>query len=1612
VTIDQAKSLEDQRIEEILERIERQLPPAEAPLAAAFTRELFRWVAPEDLEARSPADLYGAAVGLWRFVRQRSPSQARVRVFNPTLEEHGWQSTHTVVEIVNPDMPFLVDSVSMALNRRGLTIHLVMHPVIAARRDERGELRAVESASDASPEVPRESIMHVEVDRRTDPGFLLTLRFEIDSVLEDVRVAVEDWRPMRDRLRSILELLETGPAVIPAIDRAEVAEFLRWIDQDHFTFLGYREYELRSEGVEDVAASVDGSGLGILRDARRPRPSAWTPLPPRARALAREPELLILTKANARSTVHRPIRLDYVGVKKFDAAGMVIGERRFLGLYTDRAYHSNPWQIPIVRRKVDGVLERAGVRPPSHAGKALVQILETLPRDELFQASEAELYELAVGILQLEDRQRVRVFLRPDRYRRFFAVLVFAPRDRYNTEAREKIQRILLEELHGTDIEFSLSLGESILARIYFVVQATPTADGDLPACDVEVIERRIAEAVRDWRDDLARALHERFGEERASALQQRYAEAFPPGYRDDFEPRAAVSDIERAESLHAPRDLALTIYRRTEEPPSHLRIKLFRRGEPIFLSEMLPILENMGLRVIGEHPYAVRRDDDVAVYLHDFEVLHTGAHDLELAAVEPLLREALSQVWHGAAENDGFNRLVVGARLRTRQVTVLRAACKYLLQGGVAWSQVYMEQTLASHPAIARALVELFECRLDPVIEAAERDRRQERLGRAIRQELEEVPSLDDDRILRGFLAVIEAVLRTNYYQRDAAGEPKPYLAVKLDAHQLAFLPLPRPRFEIFVYSPRVEGVHLRGGKVARGGIRFSDRREDFRTEVLGLLKAQMVKNAVIVPVGAKGGFVAKRLPSTDDRDAVQAEVIDCYRTFIQGLLDLTDNIVAGEVAPPSAVVRRDDDDPYLVVAADKGTATFSDFANEIAVSRGFWLGDGFASGGSAGYDHKEMGITARGAWESVRRHFRELGRDVDREEITVAGIGDMAGDVFGNGMLRSRHLKLVAAFNHRHIFLDPDPDPERSFAERERLFHLPTSSWADYDAKLISEGGGVYTRLVKSIAVSPQARAALGIEEEKLTPAELIHRILRAPVDLLWNGGIGTFVKASSESHEDVDDRANDALRADGSQLRAKVVAEGGNLGFTQRGRIEYALAGGRINTDSLDNSAGVDTSDHEVNIKILLNSQVAAGELTRKHRDQQLEAMTEEVASLVLRDNYQQALAVSVAEDHARESIEAHARMIRALERDGRLDRALEALPSDDELAQRKAGGRGLVRPELAILLAYAKIDLKADLLETTAPDDPYFATDLECYFPTPLRERFAAGIHAHRLRRQIVATSIVNSLVNRTGPSFAYRIQDDTGAPTTEIVRAYLTSRELYRLRGYWQAVEDLDGKVPAALQAVLFYEAEKLLERASRWFIRRPGRTHDIAAVVAELGPGVDLVKENLERLLFDRTRLEEATAALVGRGAPPEVARAAARLDLLFPALDIVDVARERGLDVLPTATLYFRAGGELGLLWLRSAIARIPAEVHWHRLAGASAIDEIYRIQRAVTAAALAAGDGGDPAQTLERWKSGRAEALARLRQIVAELKAAAALDWAMVGVALREARALVEEG
>ncbi|MBV8989179.1 MAG: NAD-glutamate dehydrogenase, partial [Solirubrobacterales bacterium] len=1225
---------ESELIDTVCARVRERLPNERASACETFVRQYYQWVPAEDLAGRSPLDLYGAAVAHWNLAQRRAPGEAKVRVYNPDLEQHGWQSPHTVVEVVSDDMPFVVDSINIELARNGYGIDLVIHPVIQVRRDDHEKLVDVLETGQEEPDAAAESIVHAEVVREPDRHRLDELRANIERVLCEVRVAVEDWQPMRERTRALIEELRCDAPPIAPQEIDEVRAFLAWVEEDNFTYLGYREYELVSEDDGMGLRATADSGLGILRGTPR---TAYTKLRPKALALARSPYPLVLTKANSRATVHRPAYLDYIGVKRFSPEGEVIGERRFLGLYTTTAYRSSARDIPLLRGKVEGVLERAGFAPESHDAKALIEILETLPRDSLFQVDTENLFETSIGILGLGERQRVRLFLWPDPLDRFISCLVTIPRDRFNTENRERVGRILVETFGGTHLDWGLHLGESLLARVHYIVHCP---DGIAPGYNVAEIEARLAAATRAWTDDLRAALIDEHGEDRGSKLYKRYGQAFPAAYRADWVARHAVADIGHLEQLSDSGEPILSLYRPLEASDGLIRCKLFSSGG-ISLSDVLPSFEHMGADVVDERPYEITPDAGESVWIYDFG-LRSAAGDLE--RVRDMFQEAFLAVWRGELEDDRLNGLVLRAALTGREITIVRAIAKYLRQAGSAFSDRYMERTLVGNHEITTRLVKLFCARFDP----DQRDPgRAQRLVEEIEAGIDAVESLDEDRILRNFLCVIQAILRTNYFRTDRDSSPRSHLSFKLDPALLSLLPLPRPRFEIFVYSPRVEGVHLRGGKVARGGLRWSDRLEDFRTEVLGLMKAQMVKNALIVPVGSKGGFVVKRPPAEGGREALTEEAIDCYQTFLAGLLDVTDNIVGGEVVPPDRVVRYDEDDPYLVVAADKGTATFSDIANGISADYGFWLGDAFASGGSQGYDHKEMGITARGAWESVKRHFRELGADIQNNDFTVVGIGDMSGDVFGNGMLLSTHTKLLGAFNHQHIFIDPDPDAEPSFAERKRLFELGRSSWSDYDPEVISEGGGVFSRRAKSIEISAQAREALGIEERELAPAELIRALLRAPVDLLWNGGIGTYVKASSETHADAGDKANDSVRIDACELRCRVVGEGGNLGVTQAGRIEYALGGGRVNTDAIDNVGGVNCSDHEVNIKILLDSLVADGDMTEKQRNELLHEMTDAVAERVLYGSYTQTQAMSLALAQAPPMIDVHARLIRHLE-----------------------------------------------------------------------------------------------------------------------------------------------------------------------------------------------------------------------------------------------------------------------------------------------------------------------------------------------------------------------------
>jgi glutamate dehydrogenase len=1582
---------------------------------ARLVARYWRYAPDEELVDLTPTAMLAAAKAHLVLAGQRVPGELKLSI-DPSPE-----GDSTIVEIVADDMPFLVDTVNSALAARDLDVHMLIHPLLVIRREPLGKLIEVlpeVEADDAQPPQLVESWIHLEIDRVREPAMIEDLRRDLVRVLTDVREAVEDWQKMRAKALALADDLANAALPVPDKDMADGVELLRWLANDQFTFLGYREYELTTDDAgEPVLAAILGTGLGILRqDPTGPR--LLSSMSPEAHAAVLEKRLLIITKANSRSTVHRNAYLDYIGVKTFDGAGTVVGEKRFVGLFASAAYLHSVRELPVVKRKVAAVLERSGLSTRSHSGKDLLAILEDYPRDELFQIKTDELYDTVMGVLRLAGRRQLRLFLRRDMYGRFISCLVYLPRDRFTTANRLAIQAILLRELNGVGLDFTTRLGESLLARIHFIVRTDPSAP---PAdVDVEAIQEQLVAATRNWDDDFRVLLERKLGDEQSKALHHRYVSALPDAYKDVHTPAEATMDIAKLELLDEPGQLEMHVYRRRQDDRD-VRFKVYRNASPMMLSTVLPVLHSLGVRVSDERPYEIARAD-ATIYVYDFGlVLPEGARDL--ADVRPHLENAFAATWRGEAEVDGFNELVVRAGLTWRQVVVLRAYAKYLRQAGTVFAQESMEATFTAFPQIAALLVALFETRFSAALTIPDDDRREQcdELISSVRRQLDDVASLDQDRILRSFLTLIQATLRTSYFQRGAAGAwTKPYVAMKLDPKAIPDLPAPRPQYEIFVYSPRFEGVHLRFGPVARGGLRWSDRRDDFRTEILGLVKAQMVKNAVIVPVGAKGGFVLKAAPPAADRDAFQAEGVACYKLFITAMLDITDNLVSGKIEPPTNVVRHDGDDPYLVVAADKGTATFSDIANAISVANGFWMGDAFASGGSAGYDHKGMGITARGAWESVKRHFRDIDQDTQAQDFTVVGVGDMSGDVFGNGMLLSEHIQLVAAFDHRHIFIDPAPDATPAFAERRRLFDLPRSSWADYDTSLISAGGGVWARTAKSVPLSAQARAALGIggDIESMSPAELMKAILLAPVDLLWNGGIGTYVKSVSESNADVGDKANDVIRVNGKQLRCKVVGEGGNLGLTQRGRIEYAMAGGRIYTDFIDNSAGVDCSDHEVNIKILLGSAVTDGELSMPERDKLLAEMTDEVGALVLRDNYEQAAAVGSSTAQTRSLLPVHRRLIAELERKGRLDRLIEAMPTDEELAARAEAGGGLTSPEFAVLLAYVKIDLEDEIVKSTLPDDDWTATVLANYFPTPLRSRYADRMAGHALRREIITTVLVNEVVNRGGTTFVYRAVEETGATPDDVIRAYMIVRDVYGLGELWQAVEELDSDhhVPTAAQVAVYLEARRLMDRAVRWLLTSRRVPLDVPKEIERLRPGVAQLLPQMETLFRgnERQALDAHAKALVDRGIPDKVAAWATRIMYGFGLLDVVTVAESTGRDLAEVAGVYFVLSEQFRADSLLSKISELPREDRWQTLARMALRYDLYSALAALTTEVLASSPG-DPTASAEMnaeekvitWENANATAIVRARNSIGDFDEARA-DLAVLSVILRQIRTL----
>lgn len=1519
-----------------------------------------------------------------------------------TMDEAG--QTFTILAISNDDMPFLVDSVAGELQAQGLAAHLLLHPILKVRRDPAGRIERILGSGDRNwGDGTQESFMLIVLDALSDRR-AEELVTDLSRVLDDVRVAVTDWQSMVARLDRAITTLESSPPAVPPGLLAEALAFCRWLRDGQFTFLGMREVRLASDGSAASLETVPGSALGVLRDSNArtlSRNRAALGLSPEVHAYLASTEPLVVSKSNLLSRVHRRVHMDYIGLKSYGPDGAVTGELRMVGLFTSQAYTQPPQRIPLVRNKVEAVVAASGYPPQSHAGKAIANILDNFPRDELFQIPAEELGEWAAAILDLDIRPRLRVLLRHDQFQRFVSALVFVPRDRFSTRTREKIGDVLADAFNGRVSSFTPFFTEGPLVRVHFVIGRN---EGPPTAATARELEARIAIVIRTWDDQLADSLRALPGE--GPALVETYRTAFSLAYMGTFEPTRALTDIARIEKLTADRPIGIDFYRDPQDPPSRVRAAIYRLDMPVPLSERVPVLENLGFSVIDERSYRVipaggqgRRE----VALHDMMLETADGAPIELDRHDVRMEDTFLAVSRGAADSDGFNRLIVAAGADWREAAVLRALAAYMRQIRLPFGSRYISDVLVMHAGVARDLIELFRTRFDPEGGEENRSRHAGQIMRRLEGALAAVPSLDEDRILRACLGLVSAILRTNYFQSDSAGRPPDTLAFKFDPARIDGLPEPRPFREIFVYSPRVEGVHLRFEPIARGGIRWSDRAQDFRTEVLGLCKAQQVKNTVIVPSGAKGGFLPKKLPRTGGRDDFQREGTAAYRIFISSLLAITDNIVDGLVVPPQRVVRHEGDDPYLVVAADKGTATFSDLANSIAAEHGFWMGDAFASGGSAGYDHKKMGITARGAWECVKRHFRERNIDIQTMPFRVAGVGDMSGDVFGNGMLLSRHIRLVAAFDHRDIFIDPDPDPAASHAERARLFALPRSSWHDYDAVLLSKGGGVFSRQAKAIPVSGEMAALLGIAAGEAAPAVILRAILMLDVDLLWFGGIGTYIRATTETDDQAGDRANDGWRITAADVRAAVIGEGANLAVTQRGRVEAASRGIALNTDFIDNSAGVNSSDIEVNIKIALAPAVTSGRLTIAERNILLARMTDDVAGQCLVANYQQSLAISLAERAGAAEIGSAARLMRALEARGLLDRRLEALPSDGELAARESAMAGLTRPEIAVLLSWSKIALSREILAGPAPDDPACQDLLRDYFPRDLRERFADDISRHRLSREIVATRITNSMINRGGPAFAVRLADETGRSATEIAYAYLAVRRMFDLPIIWAEIDALDGKISGGLQLELYEATRSLVIGETKELLHSVGSA-SISAAASRYRAAVTAIGALLDDILpaTQMRDLSRRSQGYCAQGVPDSLARRIAALAFTSTAPQAADIAQATNSELAAAASALFAAESFLRLDELEARAATMRLGDYYDRLAVAGAIGGLEAASRALASAALARGE------TFSAWLARDGKRLDRAKAALDEIAAVGELTVSRLVVAAAQVRDL----
>jgi len=1616
-----AKSKKGSSVVGLASRADKRIPKImssnQRPAPSLFMRSFFSHVMDADLENFSSSDRERIANSIWHLAQNRSVGVPTIRVFNPSNAADGWTVDHTVIEIVNDDMPFLVDSVTSSLQRLGFMVHLVIHPVMLVERNAHGKIMGdiLETYAPKKDSLP-ESWMHIQIDHCLDGAQLKDIEQCLHKVLSDVRAAVEDWRKMRQRMHEAIAEAVTSKHQKPAIeDIEEIRAFMQWLDDNNFTYLGFRDIDLtQKDGKLTNITVLEGSGLGILRDTEVRMFGGLRDFGlnrnPSLQNYVRQNHLLVVTKTNQVARVHRSVPMDAIFIRRFNKEGDIIGERLFVGLFTSQSYSQNPLNVPFLRHKITRVIERAGLNDNSHDGKLLVHILNNYPHDELFQISEDELFTNSLGILQLQERARVALFTRRDAFDRFVTCLIYAPRDHWESSLRVKIQSFLESEFQGHAETWNVRIDDSILARAFVTINLSPSSRHP----DLKKLEKDLTEMCRDWSDRLRESLVEEFGEATALSLLSRYGAVFPTSYREIEAPRSAVGDIRNLERSKNLQNNQIIVDLSNTEKEGFLCLKLFQVNRAITLSEALPLIENMGLKIeYMSGPFEIcSKEDGRSVFIHKFIGRSGRSEGASFDKVKPQFEEAFSKVWVGDVENDSFNALTIRVGMTWQEVRVLRAFARYLRQLRIPYSHEMMATTFLNHPNVAQNIYALFYTRHNPDAKGDRAARCREIEGR-ITEELSHINVLEEDRIIRRYLNLVQSSLRTNFFQVHKDGTPKSYLSIKFDSRMVEFMPLPKPLYEIFVYSPRVEAVHLRGGKVARGGIRWSDRREDFRNEILGLMKAQMVKNSVIVPVGSKGGFIVKHPPTEPDK--YLAEGIACYRIMMCGLLDITDNRVGNKIVPPERVVRHDLDDPYLVVAADKGTAKFSDIANGISQEYGFWLDDAFASGGSAGYDHKGMGITARGAWEAIKRHFREMGKDIQTTDFTVVGVGDMSGDVFGNGVLLSKHIQLIAAFDHRHIFCDPSPDAAISFAERRRLFDLPRSSWADYDAKKISRGGGVFSRSEKLIKITPEMKKVFGITADSLTPADLIQFILKADVELLYFGGIGTYIKASIETHEEVGDRATEALRVDGAEVRAKVIGEGANLGVTQRGRVEFALKGGRINTDAIDNSAGVDTSDHEVNIKILLRKLVDKGSMKLEARNKLLSSMTTDVGKLVLLDNYNQTQALSIAEAQAADLLKHHERCMQLLEKTGLLNRAVEYLPVSNVMIERRRSGKGLTRPELAVLLAYAKIWLYQELLNSSLPDDDYLQKDLVCYFPEGLHKKYTKEIAQHQLNREIIATAITNSTVNRSGIHTILLLADSTGADPSIITRAFISAREVFKLTELWDAIEALDNRVPARIQTDMLLVINKTLLDAIEWFLNDGRLTVKLASTILTFGSGVERLAAWLSKHSTG-TDTEAAKMAqhLKTQGVPEALAQQIATLPLLVPALDLTRLTEQSGQNLGDVAEIFFSLERRLGLDWLKERFALIGVDTPSQKEAVALMAKDLLSLQQHLTVQVMSHGKKKSKkhvsnADKIRDWLDKHAIEIDRYDAQLNEWHSAPTIDLAVLTLATRFLKGLL---